>query len=1182
MSEVPTGPLLGRTILLCGNFGFNNLGDDTILDVLVKHLRQQGAAPVVLAGDPAAVSQRWGVQAVFWQDWPAIWQALAACDAVVVGGGGLFQEYWGTDLETLFSPRHHSLTYYCGIAFAAQLLGVPYLFHGIGAGPLASPTGKELVRSALAGAARISLRDPGSLQSLQAAGIAAQRAVVSADLAAVAFESPWRKKRPEKPHLVVNLRPWPLWPAFEASLDRLAAHIAELARPQQAQISLVAFTRGPDSHHSDEVLMQAFRLRLHDQGLQQVELITPEKLDDAQRVFARAHGALVMRYHAALFAAFAGIPFVAVAYDPKVDHLLQQLQLQEAGLHLPELGSHRSLRLLEAALSGTLPSIRPGVREQLRRHAQADLEQLIGQLSRIPPSYAHHRVLGAKALAHLAAEAAAPAQGGEALRLVEAEREALARKAARLHEQVVRLEKELTATRAEHEQLVASYAARQQEVEKLSQELAATRAEHQQLIAAYGERQNEVERLAGELQNICATKWFKLASFYWRLTQRLRGRGHRNETDTGQSLPTPPAQPTPPPSPATDAAPDASVETPVPSHTRGAGNFDVLMLPIIEWDFRFQRPQQLARHLARRGHRVFYLAHRTASKLEVKKKEPGVFEVRLSGKQKNVYQEGLDGDTCRSYLQAVEQLRRHWHMGAACVVVQLPFWWPLARALRQGFGWPVMYDCMDFHAGFSTNDDAMLRQEEELLAGADCVVVSAQALEEQARSRNRRVVRVPNACDYAHFAQVPWRAPSQTPVVGYYGAIADWFDSDLVADLAQLRPQWEFLLVGSTFTADTRRLKCLPNIRLVGEKPYGELPRWIQEMDVLLIPFKRNPLTHATNPVKFYEIMAAGKPLISVPLPELLPHEDLVFFAETPEKFASSIERILLQEKPEKAEARRAFARQQTWDARALTFEQAASASFPLASVIVVTHGNLHLTRRCLESVLQGTDWPNLELWVVDNASSDGTPDYLSQLATTDPRVHVILNRENLGFAAANNQALRQAQGDFLVLLNNDTVVPPTWLSRLIAHLVAHPEWGLVGPVTNWIGNEAQIPVGYRRLEEMPQWAEEHMERMDGRWLPIPVLAMFCVAMRREVFLQVGELDERFTVGMFEDDDYALRVRQAGLEVVCVEDVFVHHEGKAAFKKLAPQAYQEIFETNRRRFEEKWQRPWIPHRYRSA
>jgi hypothetical protein len=94
---------------------------------------------------------------------------------------------------------------------------------------------------------------------------------------------------------------------------------------------------------------------------------------------------------------------------------------------------------------------------------------------------------------------------------------------------------------------------------------------------------------------------------------------------------------------------------------------------------------------------------------------------------------------------------------------------------------------------------------------------------------------------------------------------------------------------------------------------------------------------------------------------------------------------------------------------------------------------------------------------------------------------------------------------------------------------------------------------------------------------------MFCLALRRDVFERVGPLDERFEVGLLEDDDYALRVRAAGYRLVCAEDVFVHHFGEASFGSLVPTGeFGRLLDANRRRFEEKWGRPWKPYARRPA
>jgi GT2 family glycosyltransferase len=246
-------------------------------------------------------------------------------------------------------------------------------------------------------------------------------------------------------------------------------------------------------------------------------------------------------------------------------------------------------------------------------------------------------------------------------------------------------------------------------------------------------------------------------------------------------------------------------------------------------------------------------------------------------------------------------------------------------------------------------------------------------------------------------------------------------------------------------------------------------------------------------------------------------------------------------------------------------------------SVVVVALDGLVFTRLCLESLLLNSADADLELIIVDNGSTDGTRAYLAALAERDSRVRVLRNHENIGFGPAVNQGLKAATGDVLVVLNNDTVVPPAWLSRLTAHL-GRPEVGLVGPTTNRCGNEAEVEARYRTYGEMIQVAARRALEHAGIAFDIEVSTLFCAATRRDVVERVGFLDERYQVGLFEDDDYSERVRHAGYRVVCAEDAFVHHFGEGSFGELVPTGrYGELFRANKERFEEKWGVTWQPH-----
>jgi GT2 family glycosyltransferase len=607
--------------------------------------------------------------------------------------------------------------------------------------------------------------------------------------------------------------------------------------------------------------------------------------------------------------------------------------------------------------------------------------------------------------------------------------------------------------------------------------------------------------------------------------------------------------------------------------------YDVLCFPIIDWTFRFQRPQQLMRRYAAAGHRVFYLdlqTRSTGAPYLLTERERNLWTVSLSGPPLEVYRGALAPEAIEALLASLDALRRDLALGATAAVVQLPFWWPLARQARDRWNWRLTYDCMDDHGGFSTNTDTMVGEEDRIFHEADLVVVSSALLEARARARGAVPLVIRNACEYRHFAR-PGRPPGRRPVIGYYGAIADWFDADLVADLAERRPDWEFVLVGSTFTGDVARLGRLPNVALPGEKPYADVPDWLERFDVAIIPFRRVPLTEATNPVKAYEMLAAGKPIVAVPLPEVVALQPLVRVAADATGFEREIVAALAERDPAIVARRRAFARQNTWDHRFSQLSYAVQRTFPKVSIAIVAYNNLALTKGCLETLYRRTEWPNFEVIVVDNASVDATPRYLrDEAGKRFPNLRVLLNVHNAGFAQANNQALQIAAGDYLVLLNNDTVLVRGWLSALLKHLNRHRDIGLIGPVTNEIGNEAKIAVGYTHLDAMPVWAARYCREHDGEIFNIHVLAMFCVAMRRDVFEMVGPLDERFAIGMFEDDDYAQRMRHQGLRIVCARDAFVHHEGRSSFKLLGEPQYLSVFEKNRRLYEAKWG-PWEPH-----
>ncbi len=235
----------------------------------------------------------------------------------------------------------------------------------------------------------------------------------------------------------------------------------------------------------------------------------------------------------------------------------------------------------------------------------------------------------------------------------------------------------------------------------------------------------------------------------------------------------------------------------------------------------------------------------------------------------------------------------------------------------------------------------------------------------------------------------------------------------------------------------------------------------------------------------------------------------------------------------------------------------------PRVSIVIPTFNNLRLTQECIRSIRGSTEVPH-ELIVVDNGSTDGTPAW-----ARGEGLRVIANPENVGFPGACNQGIRASDGEYILLLNNDTQVAPMWLERLIAHAEADNRVGLVGPSTNFAAGCQRVPAAYRSREEFRAFAEQvartnARQSQDATWL-----VGLCLLIPRRVVDAIGLLDERFGLGNFEDNDYCLRARVAGYRLIWAKDVFIHHEGHQSFRQLGD-GFRRLLEENARRFHAKW------------
>ncbi|MCX6791127.1 MAG: glycosyltransferase family 2 protein, partial [Candidatus Gribaldobacteria bacterium] len=211
----------------------------------------------------------------------------------------------------------------------------------------------------------------------------------------------------------------------------------------------------------------------------------------------------------------------------------------------------------------------------------------------------------------------------------------------------------------------------------------------------------------------------------------------------------------------------------------------------------------------------------------------------------------------------------------------------------------------------------------------------------------------------------------------------------------------------------------------------------------------------------------------------------------------------------------------------------------PEISIIILNYNGLEHIKACIESIEKNTE-ETYEIIIVDNASTDGSLEYLGSIKNTI----LIINKENIGCPPARALALPLAKGNFVVLLDNDTIVTEGWIAKFKAHCKRYPDIGILGPRSNYVSGAQLVQnVPYTDVSGLDvfarKWADDHA----GLLIPTHRLVGFCMFISRAVIEKIGNIDAGFGKFGFEDDDYTWRTIIAGFKTAIANDVFIHHSG---------------------------------------
>ncbi|MBL8063906.1 MAG: polysaccharide pyruvyl transferase family protein [Anaerolineales bacterium] len=333
-----------KTILIGGYYGAGNLGDEAILQALLRafRARRNDLRFNVVSHDPKLTELQHQVQAVYWRDIPALAQVVQKADLVLLGGGGLFMDYWGVDVDSYYVPSHGGISTYGTLVGLAHGFQVPCMICGVGVGPLYSEVAREHTCRIFSEVQLASLRDEDSLLLLEEIGLNPLPGHVSqtSDLGFMleATESDHELARlilhrlgldPHAPLVGISIRYWDQGVPPSKWIPQLAESVRDILVNTRAQVLLLPFQIGTEGDISDDLrISRELRnaIELPEQTFILEEILSPGVM---QTVMGQCQFVLGMRLHALVLAINNYVPVIGLAYDPKVISLMKMMGLED-------------------------------------------------------------------------------------------------------------------------------------------------------------------------------------------------------------------------------------------------------------------------------------------------------------------------------------------------------------------------------------------------------------------------------------------------------------------------------------------------------------------------------------------------------------------------------------------------------------------------------------------------------------------------------------------------------------------------------------------------------------------------------------------------------------------------------------------------------------------------------------